>query len=276
MPPEAPSRHPAAPSHHPSAPRHIAGGGRPVALRASLRRIAVLAGHNARLRRRDPAHFVSYLVMPMVLMLVFKGMLGQATQAVTGLLVMFSVLSMADVATATLTERTWHTWDRLRATRGSVPEIMIGKALPVFGVLVVQQAVLLAYGVLVVGMRPAGPLWPLALAVTAWCFALLCLGTAVAGVVRSQGELSTLCNIAALSVSALGGALVPYALMPAWAQAVAPVSPGYWATTMLQAAVRGDVAGTAGPAAVLAGLGVAAGAFACRRFSRGWGRSATL
>lgn len=246
----------------------------------SLRRIAVLTGHNVLLRRRDPAHFVSYLVMPMVLMLIFKGMLGSddlgATQAVTGLLVMFSVLSMADVATATLTERTWHTWERLRATRARIPEILIGKALPVFAVLVVQQAVLLVFGVLAVGMRPAGPLWPLALAVLAWCFALLCVGTAIAGVVRSQGELSTLCNIAALSVSALGGALVPYALMPSWAQAVAPISPGYWATTMLQAAVRGDVAGTAGPAAVLAGLGLVAGAFACWRFGRGWSRTAAL
>ncbi|MFD0472371.1 ABC transporter permease [Nonomuraea thailandensis] len=240
----------------------------------SPRRIAVLAGHNLLLRRRDPAHFVSYLVMPMVLMLIFKGMLGDPAQAVTGLLVMFSVLSMADVATATLTERTWRTWDRLRATRATVPEILIGKAVPVFAVLLVQQTVLLVYGVLAVGMRPAGPIWPLALAVTAWSFALLCVGTAIAGVVRSQGELSTLCNIAALSVSALGGALVPYALMPGWAQAVAPISPGYWATTMLQAAVRGDPAGTAGPAAVLAALGLAAGAFACRRLSKGWSRAA--
>ncbi|MEV0995325.1 ABC transporter permease [Nonomuraea sp. NPDC050202] len=87
---------------------------------------------------------------------------------------------------------------------------------------------LLGYGVLAVGMRPAaGSIGPLVLAVTAWSFALLCVGTAIAGVVRSQGELSALCNIAVLSVSALGGALVPYALMPGWAQAVAPVSPGY-------------------------------------------------
>ncbi|UBU10316.1 ABC transporter permease [Nonomuraea gerenzanensis] len=240
----------------------------------ALRRIAVLAGHNVLLRRRDPAHFVSYLVMPMVLMLIFKSMLGEPAQAVTGLLVMFSVLSMADVATATLTERTWHTWDRLRATRATVTEMVIGKALPVFAVLVVQQSVLLVYGVLAVGLRPAGPVWPLALAVTVWSFTLLCAGTAVAGVVRSQGELSTLCNLAALSVSALGGALVPYAMMPGWAQAVAPLSPGYWATTMLQAAVRGDAAGTAGPAAVLAGLGLAAGAFACRRLGKGWSRAA--
>ncbi|GAA3621221.1 hypothetical protein GCM10022419_128610 [Nonomuraea rosea] len=244
--------------------------------RESLHRIAVLTGHNTLLRRRDPAHLISYLVMPMVLMLVFKAMIGDPAQVVTGLLVMFSVLSMADVATATLTERVWHTWDHLRATKARIPEILIGKAVPVFVVLALQQAVLIGYGVLAVGMRPAGPPWPLMLAVAAWCFALLGVGTALAGVVRSQGELSTLCNIAALSVSALGGALVPYALMPSWAQAVAPISPGYWATTMLQAAVKGDLAGTAGPAAVLIGIGLAAGAFACHRFARGWGRTSLL
>ncbi|MEV0236325.1 ABC transporter permease [Nonomuraea sp. NPDC050786] len=244
--------------------------------RDALHRIAVLAAHNVLLRRRDPAHLISYLVMPMVLMLVFKSMLGEPVQVVTGLLVMFSVLSMADVAGAGLAERTWHTWDRLRATRAGVAEIMLGKAVPVFAVLVLQQSVLLAYGIVAVGMRPAGPVWPLALAVAAWCFALLGVGTALAGVVRSQGELSTLCNIAALSVSALGGALVPYSMMPSWAQAIAPVSPGYWATTMLQAAVRGDVAGAAGPAAVLVGLGLVAGAFAWWRFGKGWGRNSLL
>jgi ABC-2 type transport system permease protein len=241
--------------------------------RERLHRIAVLAGHNVLLRRRDPAHLISYLVMPMVLMLIFKTMMGEATQAVTGLLVMFSVLSMADVATATLSERLWHTWDRLRATRARVPEIMIGKALPVFAVLVFQQVVLLLYGRYAVGMRIEGPPWALALAVLAWCFALLGMGTAIGGLVRSPGELTTLCNVGALSVSALGGALVPFALMPDWAQRAAPISPGYWATSMLQAAVRGDVAGTLGPAAVLSGLGLAAGAFACRRFGKGRGRA---
>jgi ABC-2 type transport system permease protein len=242
----------------------------------SLHRVAVLVRHNALLRRRDPAHLVSYLVMPMVLMLIFKSMLGQPTQVVTGLLVMFSVLSMADVATAMLTERVWHTWDRIRATPARVPELILGKTLPVFAILVFQQVVLIGYGTVAVGMRPSGPVWAIGLAVVAWCFALLGVGTALAGVVRSHGELSTLCNIGALSVSALGGALVPYALMPSWAQAVAPVSPGYWATTMFQAAVRGDMAGTTVPALVLIGLGTAAGAFACWRFTKGWGRTSIL
>ncbi|NUR91834.1 MAG: ABC transporter permease [Nonomuraea sp.] len=241
--------------------------------RESLHRIAVLARHNALLRRRDPAHLVSYLVMPMVLMLVFSAMLRDPAQVVTGLLVMFSVLSMADIALASLTERIWHTWDRVRVTRARVPELLIGKALPVFAIIAVQQAVLLGYGTLAVGLRVASP-GLLALAVLAWGFALLGAGTAIAGVVRSHGELSTLCNVSALLVSALGGALVPIALMPGWAREIAPISPGYWATTMLQAAVRGDVPGTLGPAAVLVGLGSIAAAFACWRFARGWGRAA--
>jgi ABC-2 type transport system permease protein len=59
--------------------------------------------------------------MPMVLMLVFKPLYsptaaGGATQGVIGLLVMFSVLALSIVGTATMTERTWHTWDRLRTT----------------------------------------------------------------------------------------------------------------------------------------------------------------
>ncbi|GAA2902165.1 hypothetical protein GCM10020220_109420 [Nonomuraea rubra] len=170
------------------------------------------------LRRRDPAHFVSYLVMPMVLMLIFKGMLGEPHAG--GHRPAGDVLGAVDGRRRHRHPHGTHLAHlgppaRHRAT---VPEIMIGKAVPVFAVLVVQQAVLLVYGVLAVGMRLSGPVWPLALAVTAWSFALLCVGTAIAGVVRSQGELSTLCNIAALSVSALGGALVPYALMPAWAQ----------------------------------------------------------
>jgi ABC-2 type transport system permease protein len=247
----------------------------------SAHRIGVLVRHNVILRMRDPAHLVSYLVMPMVLMLVFKPLYGGvvlngAAQAVTGMLVMFSVLSLSIVATGTLSERTWNTWDRLRVTPVSAAELMFGKAVPVFVVLVVQQAVLLLYGALVVGMRVDGSPALLALAVVTWGFALLSIGTAVAGFVRSLGELSAVSDIGALAVSALGGAFVPVALMPSWAREVAPLSPGYWAVSMLKAAVRGDVAGTVGPAGILGAIGVAASVLACWRLSRGWGRSTAL
>jgi ABC-2 type transport system permease protein len=244
----------------------------------SAGRIAALARHNAILRRRDPGSFLSYLIMPMVLMLALvplyrRAVPGGVTQVVTGVLVIFSVLALSIVGTAMLTERTWHTWDRLRATRATTTELLLGKALPVYAVLLLQQTVLLLYGILVLGVRPHGAYVLLPFAVLIWGATLLALGTALAAVVRSHGELSAICDIGALVLTTLGGAFVPTSMFPPWLQAIAPVSPGYWALAMLQAAVRGDVRGTLGPALLLLTAGVVAAAFAARRLARGWGRS---
>ena len=93
--------------------------------------------------------------MPMVLMLVLKplyvaGRLDSGTlQAVTGPLVMFSVFALSIVGNSILVEREWRTWDRLRATRAGRAELLLGKTGPVLVLLLLQQAVLLAFGCLV-------------------------------------------------------------------------------------------------------------------------------
>ncbi|MFC4535363.1 ABC transporter permease [Sphaerisporangium dianthi] len=250
-------------------------------LAESLYRMFALARINWTLRLRDPGQFISYLLMPMILMLVLKPIYNRAfsggtTQVATGMLVIFSTLALAIVGTATLTERTWHTWDRLRSTRVTTAELLLGKALPIFLLLLTQQAILLAYGMLVIGVRPAGNAWLVALAVPTWGATLLAIGTAIAATVRSHGELSAICDIGALTLTTLGGAFVPVDMFPGWLQVVAPVSPGYWALSMLQAALRGDVPGTLVPAAVLLTAGVAAGAYAVWRLGRGLGRTTAL
>jgi ABC-2 type transport system permease protein len=247
----------------------------------SPRRIAALARHNAVLRLRDPGQFVSYLVMPMVLMLALKpvyqrAVTGGTMQITTGMLVIFSVLALSVVGTAMLTERSWHTWDRLRSTRASIPELLLGKALPVYAALLLQQTILLLYGITVIGVRPRGAYWLLAVAVAVWGATLLAIGAALAAVVRSHGQLSAICDVGALVLTTIGGAFVPTTMFPHWLQAVAPVSPGYWALTMLQAALRGDVAGTLAPAVILLLVGTAVGVFACWRLAHGWGRATLL
>lgn len=249
----------------------------------SLRRIAALAWHNMILRRRDPGQFLSYLIMPMVIMAVLKpifqrAVAGGTTQVVTGMLVLYSTLALAIVGTATLTERSWHTWDRLRATQAGISELLLGKTLPAYAVLLLQQTILLGYGITVLGARPqgAGAYGLLAATVVVWSATLLALGNALAAVVRSFGELSAACDIGALTVTTLGGALVPVTMFPHWLQAVAHASPGYWALSMLQAAMKGDPSRTLLPAAVLLAVGAAAAVFAARRLARGWGRSTML
>ncbi|MBN6053813.1 ABC transporter permease [Nonomuraea sp. RK-328] len=244
-------------------------------------RIGALARHNATLRLRDPGQMISYIVMPMVLMLVLKPLYvravdGGAAQVATGLMVMFSVFAISLVGNSILSERTWRTWDRLRVSRAPAPELLIGKTLPLFVVMVVQQTVLLVYGCLAIGLPvPPNPVYVL-LAIMVWAFALLAIGALLATVVRSHGELSVISDVGALTLSSLGGALVPLSIMPEWAQLAAHVSPGYWALSMMQAAVRGDAAGAAPPAGVLLAIGLVAGAFAARRLARGWGRGGPM
>jgi ABC-2 type transport system permease protein len=54
-----------------------------------------------------------------------------------------------------LTERTWRTWDRIRATGARPADMLAGKAVPAFAMLAVQQTVVLGFGVVVFGMRVA-------------------------------------------------------------------------------------------------------------------------
>jgi ABC-2 type transport system permease protein len=247
----------------------------------ALYRIAAVARHNTIIRLRDPGQAISYVVMPMVLMLVLKPLYvravdGGAAQVSTGLMVMFSVFAISLAGNAILSERTWRTWDRLRVSRAASAELLLGKILPIFVIMVVQQSVLLIYGVLVIGLPvPSAPHYVL-LAIVIWAFALLALGALLAAIVRSHGELSVICDVGALAISSLGGALVPLSIMPEWAQMTAYVSPGYWALTLMQSAVRGDLPGMLPSAGVLLALGLLAGAFAARRLARGWGRGGLI
>ena len=257
---------------------------RPGALRAlteSLYRIRAIAAHNTIIRRRDPGQAISYVALPMVLMLVLKPLYvravqGGSTQVVTGLLVMFSVFAIAIAGSSITVERYWKTWFRVRATRATVIELLIGKVLPIFVIMVVQQAILIGYGILVIGMPVPRSFGYVAVAVLVWAFALLGIGTALATIVRSVAELGVITDVGAMVLSSLGGALVPLSIMPGWARFAAHFSPGYWALGLLRAAINGDGAGMLGPMGVLLGLGVVAGAFAVRRLARGWGRSKLL
>ena len=246
-----------------------------------LIRIGALVRHNLGLLVREPGPLVSRIVVPLLLMSLMAPLYraampdGGTAAAVTGVGVTFSLLALSIVGTSILSERTWHTWDRLRATAAHPAELLAGKAVPAVAVLAVQQAALFTYGSWILGLRIAHPAL-LATAAGAWILALLGLGAAIGTLAPSHGALSAACDLGSVLTTCLGGALVPLAVLPGWARAVAPVSPGYWAVTAMRAALSGEPGTTLRHGAVLVGLGLAAGALACWRISRGWGRSRLL
>jgi len=250
-------------------------------IRDSLYRIAAIARHNLIIRRRDPGQMISYVAMPMILMLVLKPIYvrvvsGGDVQVVTGLLVMFSVFAIAIAGNSILVERHWMTWDRLRQSRASAAEMLIGKTLPIFVLMVLQQAILVIYGCLVIGIPMPRSIALVALGIVVWAFSLLAVGAALSTVARSLGELGVISDVGAMVLSSMGGALVPLSIMPGWAQAAAHVSPGYYALRMMKAAINGDTTGVLIPAAVLFTLGAVAGTYAVWRLAKGWGRTRLL
>lgn len=249
---------------------------------AAAGRIAILARHNFELATAEPGPLLSRLIQPLVLILLMRplyvaalakdGVQAGTAQVVTGMLVVFSLLALSLVGTAILTERTWHTWDRLRATPARASELLVGKAIPAFATFALQQAVVICFGVVVFGLRVGSP-GLMAVAVTSWALALLGIGATLGAVLRSQSELNTAYDIGGVLLSALGGAMVPLASLPAWARAIAPLSPGYWAMSALHAALLGQAEPTLRASCVLLALAAVTGSLAVWRIGRGWPRS---
>jgi ABC-2 type transport system permease protein len=251
----------------------------------ALTRIGAIVRMNTTLMLREPGPIVSRLVMPLIFILVLaplyraalvdEGTGSGTSQVVSGMLVMFSLLALSIVGSAILTERAWRTWDRLRATPAAPWELLVGKAVPSLVVLVAQQALVIGFGVVVFGLDVAD-VKLIAVAIGVWVIALLCLGMALGAFARSYSELAIYYDLGGLTLTVLGGALVPLTMMPDWARSLAPISPGYWAMSGVRSALSGEVAGMVVPTVVLLVLAVVAGSLASWRITRGWGRSRLL
>ena len=250
--------------------------------RDMLHRTTALIRHNTMLMLREPGPLASRLIPPLAFLVLLHPLYEQAqgasrgvTQAVVATIVTFSLLAMSIAGGTILTERIWHTWERVRATAAHPVELLIGKTVPVLGALLLQQAIVLIFGVTVLGLTVAGlPL--LALVMVAWSLTLIGMGTALGLLARSLSALSACYDIGGMLLSSLGGALVPLTAMPSWIRHIAPASPGYWAVSALEAALRGETGRTVVASAVLLAFAAAAAMVAALRASRSWGRSAAM
>jgi ABC-2 type transport system permease protein len=228
-----------------------------------LYRIAAVARHQTVLLRRAPGPLLTYTVMPILLTILLTQVyarLDPGRPAAPGMVVMFALFMTGVIGDSLLLERTWLTWDRLRSTPARPVELVAGKVLPLLGALLVQQAAVFGFAALGLGL---GLGWPVAVVGLAWAVCVCGCGTALATVVRNHGQLSTVKDIGTLTLAGLGGALIPLAMLPSWAVAAAPLSPGYWAVQGYGTALAGRVPLL--PTALLLGIGVAGMAIATAR-----------
>jgi ABC-2 type transport system permease protein len=191
----------------------------------------------------EPAVYSVLLLMPLLLMAFLRPLFGLALQAqgygdltgselaVPGLAVMFSFFLVSLVGYSILDERGWNTWPRLKATRVPPLALIAAKGIVPVGIALLQQVTLFVLGVLFFGLLLRGS----ALAMVALAVALDCcivsLGVALAAFATTVRQVNVLGNLSTLAFGAFGGALTPVALLPDWAQRVAPAMPSYWAVS---------------------------------------------
>jgi ABC-2 type transport system permease protein len=230
--------------------------------------------HNARLILREPGPAISRILSPLALMVLIRPLIQASdpspegsVRAVLLPLLLFSMLGLSVVANALLGERIWHTLDRLRATPLRATSLVLGKCATPLAILLLQQLVVLGVGIAAFGLRPQHVLL-LAAVGLCWAVTVLSLGAALAAVTTTPSSVSAITDITSLISTALSGALLPLAGLPAWARLISPISPGYWGLRAFEAAFGGSTTPALQGCAVLLVMAVAATAFAAQRLWR--------
>jgi ABC-2 type transport system permease protein len=160
------------------------------------------------------------------------------------------------------------TWDRLRASQATSLEIIIGKGLPRIGMSIAQFVVTFGVGIPLFDLNVRGSvlaMLPLVVAL-ATCFVLL--GVAVTAVARTAQQANAFSIVGMVLFGAIGGALVPFNVLPGWARAIAPVTPTYWAMRGFRSVILDGhgLSGVVTPIAVLSAMAVGFALIAIRWF----------
>lgn len=247
--------------------------------RLSLSRSAALWRHEARVWRSDMASLLSLMLMPLIMILFLKPFARLALQAehesangsefiVPAMATMFAFFLVGIMGFTFFNERQQGTWERLRASPATNAEIMSGKVVPALGLAAIQQTVLFGAGYLLFGLRPTGSWLALALVVLVLCVCLTALGVLMASIFKTAQQLNAFTNLGTMLLAGVSGAFVPVELLPAWARAVSPIAPQYWALRGYRSVIldAGGLPEVALPIAVLGGIAVVAAVLALFRF----------
>jgi ABC-2 type transport system permease protein len=245
----------------------------------SLRRLGIILAHELRLARRDPLPVLVLIVFPIITMAflkpAFRPALAQAghphangaEQVVPGQATLSAFFVVSLVTFSFFAEHYWATWDRLRASQATSLEIVLGKALPRIGIGIAQFIVIFAAGVVVFDLKIRGDVLALAPLVVAFSICLVLLGVAVTALCRTAQQANAFAIVGMVLFGAIGGALVPFNVLPGWARTIAPATPTYWAMRGFRSIILDaqGVGGVTTPLGVLLAMALAFAIVALRR-----------
>jgi len=149
-------------------------------------------------------------------------------QAVAGTAVMMLLFSLTGMGGGLLDEKEQGTLKRLMYSPVHPAEILLGKMACSIIVATFQLVVMFAFASLVFHLQVMDKIVPLTLIILATAFACSGFGVFLATVARSRAQLQSMSTLIILSMSVIGGSMVPTFIMPQWMQNISVVSINYW------------------------------------------------
>jgi len=207
----------------------------------SARRSLAIARNELRVLRRDPMPLVVLLVMPLVMAPLFGATFRAALVlsghphasgadfAIPAQMVEFGFFLAPFTGFLFFRDHGWKTWSRLRASPATSADIIVGKALPMVALGMLQIAILFAFGAMTLHLHLHGEALPVVAVSFVYVCCAVAVGVALTAMLRTTQQLNALGFLGATLLGAIGGALVPLSTLPGWTRRIAPAAPQYWA-----------------------------------------------
>jgi ABC-2 type transport system permease protein len=206
-----------------------------------MRRSVAIMRNDLALLRLDPLLWVVLLAIPIVVMTcrkpAFKPLLqadgyafaNGSEQTVPGLAVTFGFFNVTFLGIGFFREHIWSTWDLLRTMPVRGHEILLGKIIPAFFVICLQQALLFVLGVVVFGFRSQGPAIAIFVVDASFVLWVMAFGFATLAYAKTFQQVLAVSNLGAIVCGGLGGGLTPISTLPDWTHTPAHYTPTWWA-----------------------------------------------
>jgi ABC-2 type transport system permease protein len=149
-------------------------------------------------------------------------------QAVAGTAIMMLLFSVAGVGTSILEEKENGTINRLLYSPLKGSTILYSKMVFAFFISILQLTVMFIFAWLFLNMDMRVSIPGLILMVIATSFAVSSLGIFMAAIAKTRQQAQNLSTIIILVMSAIGGSMIPFFIMPAILQKIALLSVNYW------------------------------------------------
>jgi ABC-type multidrug transport system permease subunit len=149
-------------------------------------------------------------------------------QAVAGTAVMMLLFSLTGMGGGLLDEKEQGTLKRLLYSPVHPAQVLLGKMACSIIVAMFQLSVMFIYAYFVFHLHIMDKLLPLTILIFATAFAASGFGVFLATIARTRQQLQGMSTLIILSMSVIGGSMVPTFLMPQWMQNVSIFSINYW------------------------------------------------